>query len=626
MKGKISVLLLFLLMSLLLVGCEDLSTFTTTGSETPTTTESSTPVTTTAPATGVTTTAPATGVTTTVPATGVTTTVPATTVSTGFFDRSLLVGAIIAMDGSGEMTEAEAEEQIGMMTMILGVSEDELYAMVLEAPTMISGLQTIETLADFQLWYAEAKTIMSKQMLTDAMMNVIQMMSAQVVDDPQTEYLQQEIDDTEDALADALVQLAAVRTAMVAYGNTNTTNGASVVAYYDAIVAREEANSTYYQAEDEYFYDRSWEEYDEYEQLEDHMWNYYYYLYDYVDTELANQAITNYNNLLGSFSTEKQAAYGALIELYEAYLMCQFATVPLAEEEIAGLQDTVTEEMVTSVLNDDYLSEYYNWSSEVNTYEWVLVELQYELEQAEAMLAFMELFVAYLGTVDGATTLKLVVIDLYDLADALIVNLDEEVFDLIFGMLFNYAPLGGDLLDEMSGIQLLLGYIDELSAILTTIQTEMDTEAIGHLSDLLKDVATIYVQSMDLPIAEENAMLAVFLPKIDEYLGIADEIFDELVGFLQTVDEDKIAAITAFVEMMIPEEEQDPVVFMSVHDQNEMFFVLVEAAKLAQALIGDESLDLSMIVDHLVTIYFDIEYDFQPDPEQVTLIRGLVIG
>lgn len=626
MKGKFALLLLLMFMGVFLIGCEDMTTFTTTTAETPVTTTA--PVTTAAPTTTQTgvTTAPATTVpVTTAPVTTApVTTAPVTTapVTTSTFDRGLLIEAIQEMDGSGEMSVSEAEFVIGQMKAMLGITdEEELYSLVLMVPEMMMGLMTIETLADFQAWYLDAKTEFSPEFLTTTLANVIRGLVDERAANPGSEWVLEEIAYLEEELLDAQADLAALVAQVTLYATTKTTDAAKCIAYFNALIAESETFGLAHNAANQYFYDADYKNEYLYYDLLNHLEDQYYYTYQYVNPIMYDDAVANFNSLWGTLPLEEQLIFAGLLEMYETYLNYHYVTVPAALELIIELVDSEFQPAYQQIQN--FHMDYMDLLWWVGDYERDIANLEERLAQEEQMDAFMAALSVYLHTPSGFNTLNAVVVDLYGMLDAVIVNFDEDLFNMIMDIVTSEAFDPSALL-EPETIVLLVG---KLADILATMQTAMDEDAVVNLGNLFKAVATVYVESLDLPAVEKTAMLSVILPKIDEYLGILVDVYDEILSFLQSVDETKVNAVLDFIAFMNgeeEEEEEEPVVMMSMN-MDYMVVVMVEASKLVQTLVGDGSLDLTLILNHLVTIYFDVEYRFDADPDHVALIRGLVI-
>ncbi len=624
MKRKLVLVLLITLFTFVLAGCDFLGgTTVTTTEQTDTTTTTSTTSTSTSTTTTTTSSSGTTTSTTTTTSSGTAVTTTTTTSSgqttttttisqttTSDFDRQDLIDYFID-NAQGEIppTSAEIEAQILFYLDLFGVtSEEDLYYLLIGMNTVLSGFDMIETLQDAKDWYSSAKALgFSREVITNMMMKMMQKSIEDGADEYDESYYVGQIALLQGSIASNQIAMAAIRDQVVTYCNMDTTSSTDCIDFYDALVERFEADQNYWDAVD---YAR-WETYrDEWDQnlFEDMIWNLDNVMYfTYYDIDSYNQNLYQeaYDSVHDSLSLEQATMYDPYIALYQAYLIIQYRDVYRLSDIVYSLTGISGSNVGEKV--NDFFQTYANMGYNNQSSEWMIQEMMDEQSRVLEQHLMMTAFEGYMNTESGKAKLGALMVTLYDILDNVIMNLDEATFNFVMSLMKGEIEFGPE---DLTSENIVL-YTGMLSNVLTLLTETISDEDILNLTSLMKDVFALYVNGLGLDPTEATALIATVSTAIDQYSTVLFDTIEDLIVFLDSIDQTKADAIIAFVELiqsgLFTEEE-----------------IVIEVAKLIDVLIGDESLDLNALFNNLTEIFFDVMYMFSPDESQVIAVKTAI--
>ncbi|MDD3478545.1 MAG: hypothetical protein PHP32_06680, partial [Candidatus Izemoplasmatales bacterium] len=601
---------------------EQPTTTTTTTTEQPTTATTTTTVTTTTTTTtGVTTTT--TTVTTTTPTTTTTTTSISTTTSTGTttttsattvttttteesFDRQDLVDLFIEKSGEENPDETMIEAQIDFYMTLFGLtSEQDLYDLMIGLDTIMGGFDMIETLQDAKDWYAQAKALgFDKTIVTNVMVNMLRQQVNDAVDRYDEAYYVNEIAQLNAEILNVQGQMAAYRSVVQDYCANSTQVETTCMAWYDTQILVSDAEQAYRQLADQYSwdtYDDMWD-WDTFYNLAWNMDDLMYHTYVSMDSFYIDLYQEAYNSIWNSLSTEQQAMYQDVMNLYETYDTIYYRDFTPLDHALMSDMDNYGNNLQSMMWN--YWQNYQDFTWNLQSLQWQIVEIQdqmqREMEQHQMMLQVQ----AYFNTEAGLAKIKLLMITIYDMLDYAITNFDQDTFDMMFGLMTGQIQLTPEDLNSDNLVMAAGMAADLIDLLMATI----DQDDIDNIASIAKDAAAMYVDTLDMTLLEGAALLLKINAAIDKYLNAAYDAVGEISSFLHSIDADKADAILAFVALMQS----------GTFNQNQ---IVIGVATLIDTLIADGSIDMEFVSGILVDLYFDVTTMLDPDPATVAAVK-----
>ena len=169
-----------------------------------------------------------------------------------------------------------------------------------------------------------------------------------------------------------------------------------------------------------------------------------------------------------------------------------------------------------------------------------------------------------------------------------------EIYDLIF---FMEAPHGtySDFTSED-----ILALTQDLSSLLKLIGNSIDITDEASIDAVINAYVGYYADKLGLVGIEKDDFIIKLTTVIDKYRGYADDIFDQMVYFLDSLTIQKIDNIINYAHDVSSEK------------LNEIEMAVL-GAKLFEELFDVPNLDLTVIINSYIEIRMDIENDFDYD-------------
>jgi len=590
MKKKLLLITFMSLFVFLLVGCDFGGTTVTTTNSSQTTTTTVNNVTTSTTSSGQVTTTTTTGGTTT------TTTVP--------FDRADLVGLIETMNDYEPGSE-EAENDIDMLMQVFGYSsEAELYQMLTNVQLLMTGFMDVDSLSTFQTWYVGAKFLgFNEAMMTSTMMNALTMVLAQAnsmsLGDIESEMvaLELEIQDTYAAMASYQSDAAAVRDEIVTYASQfSSPVDAQVINMYDRLVIDYQAQNYYYDLYSA-VYDIDDADYDLYNQLEDDLYNYLYYTYIETGSDDPQTYLAAYTSLLSTLSQDNYDLFMPILTAYQTYQEGQYSVTYAVIDSISSVMDSNLDYASSVVYYAFYDYQDLIWESDY--LQWDIEDLNSQINDLNSQLMMIqvaEMFDEYLNTTEGLATTTAMMSMMYDTLDYIATNVSQSTFDFVLGL------ATGEMSMDMSAMSALeiVGLVTQVSDVLTLVSDSFSEADIANLTQFSQDIAAMYVSTLGMDPTEEAALITLINTEIVTYFERVGNILDELMSFMDAVSVAKVNAIMDFATLMNS----------GIATQNEQ---AVAIATVITVVLGDDSLDLSLLAGYAIDTIYDGNTMFDPD-------------
>lgn len=593
MKKKIVLLMFMSLFVFVLAGCDfgNKTTTTTTTSATTSQTTSNTGTTTT------TTTNTTTGTTTT------TTSATTTTTSQVVFDRQDLIDYLVASkDYTPEASEIETE--ITMYMNVLGYdTEEELYQMLMNVDMLMTGLMDVDTLLGFQTWYAGAKSLgFDESMMTTTAVNAITLLLAQASqidpDDVLAEIasLEAAIVALDGDIAAAYVEAALVRDDVVAYASQFLVNP-QLVNLYDLMILDNQAQNDYYETYYELSDSDKGFDWEVYNTLENYLDEYYYYTYVETDSFDPQSYMDSFTTLLATIGGDVHDTYVTILNSYMAWQNGYYLNTMPLEESLYTVIDSDTM-LATSVIHEFYYDyQYILW--DIEYYQWDIDDLNYEIEDMRSELMMLDLaerFDTYFSTTEGlATTLGMVAM-IYDTIDYIATNVSQTSFDFIMGLMSGESIPDPETLTALE----IVALISQVKTLLNLVGDSFSEADAQNMIQFSKDISGMFVMTLGLDPTEEAAMITTINTEIETYFTMVGDVVEELLSFMDSISVAKVNAIMDFVDLMNSETATQ-------------YETAIAVATVIDVVLGDDSIDLTLLANYAIDGLFDATSMFDPD-------------
>lgn len=526
----------------------------------------------------------------------------------------LLVDMVVSMSGE-EPGPEEIDRTIEMLMFVSGMeTEQETYLMMLEVMTMVEVLPTFTTLTQFQTWFTALSVQgYDQDRIVEMLVNAILMM----IDQESKRYDEQNYLDNiayfEEQLTLANQQFTQVQADISAYCDTLATADALTCHAY---IAAELENTQLMNAYNNALWsgaDELWgNEFDwgKYYDLEWNMQYYYDNQYYYEDPDTAAMYLADFNSMMAALTLEEQAMYEPLIDMFIAWQTHQYVTLQDLNEAMWLLYDDVKQRDVMEVIQNDYMNSFWDSYNQIGNYEWMLEEEYRWMEEGQANHEMLVAMRDYLWSVEGTTKLTVLANTVYDVAESVIVGIDPTTFSLILSL------INGELtLDpmEMTALE-ISGYAHQVADLLTLIGSSVDASDTANLLSMGYDVVEILLQFSDMEATEQAAILAIFELKGPQYLGIASDVYYELIDLLSGMTPEKVQLIMDVMPLLKENNmEEDP------------YSLVINVAILIDAILYDGTFDIELLVGHFVEVYYDINTMFSDDPLVTAAVKLAMI-
>ncbi|MBN2504560.1 MAG: hypothetical protein JXB20_04375 [Bacilli bacterium] len=537
--------------------------------------------------------------------------------STGTYDHAMLLALMQGMTPDYTETNEEMEEQIGFMMGLLGIpSEEHFYVLMSQVPTLLTQLEGVTNATDFTAWYQSTKTAgFTEEVIVDAVINALMFGLRGQVEYFDIDYMYDDIAYQQGIIDTNTPLMEGIRAQVVDYCNTSTPAGTDCIQLFDYMVD-DYHDHFYYQEQSENYLnsiDWNWEIMNKYYELENLLNEYIEAMYHDEQPLVAAEVMVLFDTTFAALNPELQAELDPLLDAFLDWKEdeAQF-TQPLMNDlwEVNDTEGYAVSYTIQNQYFNDYLNMFWSINNAENEIHWMEEEIQRRLQEH----AQMELIYNYLQTPEGMNKLKLLVISIYDVVDALALNVDPDLFALVMSLatdpMFNPESL-------LTAENIVL-YVDKVVTTLRLVQTTFGTEEIDNLGSIAEDVITLFIDAQDMPEAEKEALKFLVIPQIDAYLTMAATSFDDILTFLDSIDLVKAQAILDAVTYFTG---YVPVVEPLMVETGPAVEDIVYIANLVEVMIGDDSLDLASLMDNMITVYFDMTYFFQADSQLEADVR-----
>ncbi|XFA99709.1 hypothetical protein ACAG96_03770 [Candidatus Izemoplasma sp. B36] len=265
----------------------------------------------------------------------------------------------------------------------------------------------------------------------------------------------------------------------------------------------------------------------------------------------------------------------------------------------------------------DQLENYINWTTD-------------DLAWAEENLERLIVTVGFITDPTYETNIKDLMGTVYDALDAVILTIDDPMVDMMVDFAFDfllqsmtyqepdiYRTEDMDFVDK--------GFMDgNIFQYLTPENIEffasrMDTTILAIYNTLdqsdfdnAKVLLLAYMEDMMLAEGVDPLVVADEIAKMgllyDEYVGYFHTIVGEITSLLESVDNAKATAIVDLIK------EQNFGIMTDID-------ITITVSQMVEILIGDDSFDVSTILQILADIYFDMDETYNPLPSDVLIIQ-----
>jgi len=547
--------------------------------------------------------------------------------SLGAFNRQDL------LDLDFDMFEPEnVEEHVAMMLDLLNAdSEEDLYNTLLAMNQIRMDFMDIGSAADILNLYTEIQILgFDKETLIDILYNVMVMgMTNDLTNiQEQIDYLLGEIAAREADILAYQQAMADILTEMNDYCLLQVGLEIPCQSYVADLLNVETLKEIY----EGYLYGEilnSWD-WDTYYDL---LWNiddYLYFLIVYEDPSTAQMYLDAYNAQIADLSTEDALMYEPILTAYIAWrtAMYTFEVADYSMIDVVGTNDANIIVHLNTLFYGYWLDEYTfaygytNYRDMINSLQWLILELQWEIEDLERELESTQAMVNYLISPMGETEALALMGTIYDALEALLLEVDQETFDFVMYLidriedLSNPYYLGVEYYDpyyalteilSVDNIMFVSGKLDTfLSALMATMDetdyANIKAAIIGYFGSLMN------VQGKtELEIAE---FMLTFEPVVDRYMDYVQFGIGEVLDLLGSMTPEKAEAI----QMLI----------LGGH-----YFKYTDIESAIQiswainTLISD-NIDINTIFEYLSVIYFDMNYEFVYDAQDLENVQAAV--
>ncbi|MBI9009112.1 MAG: hypothetical protein JEZ05_03695 [Tenericutes bacterium] len=554
-------------------------------------------------------------------------------VFSGSFNRDLLVAFVDDTFGDENDENFDADE---FATELLLLSEfttdEELYEMLLDAYDLFLELPTISTATDFQTWYADTKTAgMTKELIITLMYNAMyQGMSNDLAyRQEDVAFYTTELAEKAQMKLDYEAQLLAFDAEVVTYCTTgiNPLLTTECTNYWAALKDRFEKENLYYNEMNRLY----WESYEFNGLVWDDIQNLQFDVFEktfngdaQTEIDSAQLALDNY---LAELTSTEEGIYLQLLSIYNFYLLSDSAFwSPNFDElyvvDLGGVEFIRNHldmlfygDQFNYVEGDIYYQGYVGYTYMLDNVEWSLENITWNLAEAEDRLSEQIMLTGFMTDSLYAAPMKQAMGTLYDGLDAVILTIDQDMFDMVQEMMMsfmvspqlNMRPTE-DMFNPMDLItpENVEFLATKVNSMLTAFYGTLDQTDYDNIKVLLLGYLDDMFEEEGMTPSERTAYLAVIGTTYDKYVLHFQFLVTEVQSFLGSVDQAKVTAIMELIPDM------DKLEIMT--DIN----IAILGSKIFDALFGDDSFDISGLLQIAADVYFDVSTELNPDPSIVT--------
>ena len=533
----------------------------------------------------------------------------------------------------------DVDDEILNLLAVTGVaSEEELYTMLTNGMVLFEELQTVESAAEMQTWYAHTKTLgFNKNVLVTMLYNA---MSQGMTNDlsntlEDMTYYTAELSAKTQMLLDYNTQLLAFDAEVADYCLTGVDTLLSVECqgYWGKLKEKLEAETNFFNELNLVSYENSDFNLSVWNDLQDLQYNFLEASEFSADPDEITTAQNNLNAYIENLSTAEEMMYNSLLTFYVDYVEKEMALgypnySNLDVLDLSGTQNVREhlEELFYGnsqdyVEGDTYYNGYAGYIHMIPNVEWSIQYISDELERT------VELYDELLVTVGFVTdplyeqNMKDLIETLYDGLDAVILEMDQEMFDMVMDLVLgqfidpdsNARSIGQEisLLDIYTPEKIAM-IASKLNIVLTAFYNTLDQTDYDNIKVLLLGYLDDTFEADGMTPSERTAYLAVIGTTYDKYVIHFQFIVGELQSFLGSLDEPKITAVME----LIPN-EMDMEIMTDID-------IAILASQAIDILFGDDSFDVSGILQIMAEGYFDVTTELNPIPADVAIVQAAI--
>lgn len=525
----------------------------------------------------------------------------------GEFDFNDFLPLLSSISGEN-VSHEEAQEIVDMILHMTGIqSEEHVYHLLLHIPDLRDSLFNVTTNEAFQLWYESTKTAgFTKELMTDMIIHAILQSVKDQLDHLPNEELIAMIADLNEGVQYHQLLMDGLLLEVHDYCVTYTSDPDTCIAYYDRYIVYHERFIEYQEQMWRYIGDGWIQDY-LYFSLLPTVEQYIYFTYVDIDPSIAEQRLLSLDAMIDGLPESTQDHYVTLIDMYIAVNDYYHTNIAAIEAQLMDEIDTMLPEPmpVAERLRDHFYEHYLPLLEDTLHNLQTIEEFESILESLILEAAFLSGTYEWLRSPDGREALREVVNALYDAIDANLLGVSEPIYSLITGLINeSFDP------ETFFDSETICLYIDELLIILDRFEVAFTQYG---LTDIIADaggsILDIFIRSLGLEADEQAHLIALILPKIPEYLAMIDETYHELHQFLESIDVEKVQMAFLVLQQM-ESGELGP------------FEQVILVSQAIDLILNDGSIDMTLIMDYVITIYYDVECFFAADAAHVSLVKN----
>jgi len=499
------------------------------------------------------------------------------------------------------MTLEEAEAQLLMYMDVFGYeSEEETYYLLSTIMIFANELRMISSFTDFQNWFYQviylgfSNEAIAEYILNFIILKVDDINTNSIIDklaavndriDEYTGYIEFYSDELDSINAEVLMGIAML----------DPSYQATATAFWEAAMQRVileiEANTAYWNAMDTLGYYTVLRLIDARDMVV-----FYESILDFENAAFSQDA---YDTLYNSLEPEEQDLIDDMFSAENALLLYETDTYnPLY------LQCESLEYFNVTIMFTEFEYTYFSCYQNMIDYSSFLEGYVAELAQIEADQASLLLLQTYLQDLDNQQLIQDVIVIVIEEVTQLILASDPQTFDVFFGFLMNttvkvYGLIGEE--PETPDIDLspeaILGYSEDISALLHLIFSTMSLEDIVKVKALLLDAIEIQLTMEGKTGPEIEAFMTVITPEIDKYWVMLTGLIEVMYHTLDGLTEAKIQIVIDNLTIIMD-------------DMSSLPSKVIAGSAIIDALCTDGTFDYETIIDSVLTVYFDVMYEF----------------
>lgn len=535
------------------------------------------------------------------------------------FNSELLYFLVEDMFGNDDPYNSFDSEEMAAELLVVSEmpSEEDLYNMLLDVWDLYLELFSVRTSTDLQAWYAATESIgLNKTLLITMFYNA---MTTGVTNDlayalEDFNYYTAEFAEKSQMLLDYNADLLALGAEAETYCLTGV-NPLLIVEcqeYWETLKQKNDLQQAFYMELDNVSWNDSnfnWDVWYDIENLQHEVLWVTEFSTDPSDITASQALLDAY---IEGLITAEEVLYLPLMAMYVDYMSIEMILSGSTYSDLdvpdlgnvknirQHLEELFYGNQQDFVEGDKYYRGYVAYLQMIPNVEWSIQYITEELERADVRYADQQVTTGFLTDATNEANLKQLMGTVYDGLDAIMLAIDEETFntvvDLVMDIMVQQINInmdGPDINPQMyftaENIMLVTGKLDMFIAAFYGTLDQIDYD---NLKLLLLDYAEYSYTSEGLIPTEIDALLLSNGLLFDKFLTYFQFGVGEITNLLQSVD---IVKATALAELA----QQDFGMMTEID-------ITVLVSQGIDILIGDGSVDISLILQYMADIYFEV--------------------